>query len=292
MTKWVWDNQLITNIIAFNRFCMANIGELAGWTYPTANEEQLQIVADWCAWLFILDDMCDNTDFGRNYQRISGLHNRFLDILTGANASPEDSAFVHTLVQLRDRTRPLAKEHQWERFVTKIAACFAGCRWEANNRINNLVPDLHAYIENRPYIGGIYAYIELICIASQLDISFTTYLDDPLWNITKLANRTVCWSNDLLSYSREHLHGDYHNIILILQHSKTYINMNPVDYVIHLFNNDVKQFIDIIEHMTPDCELEQYVSILKSLMIGHLEWSRQSSRYNTNERMILQGQNA
>src|SRR5690606_27699712 len=138
MTKWVWDNQLITNIIAFNRFCIANIGELAGWTHPTANQEQLQIIAAWCAWLFILDDMCDNTDFGRSYQRISSLHNRFLDILTGAPASPEDSAFVHTLVQLRDRTQPLAKEHQWERFIAKIAACFAGCRWEANNRINNI----------------------------------------------------------------------------------------------------------------------------------------------------------
>src|SRR5687768_15027492 len=52
---WVRHRGFFAQEADYQRFSAVHVGWLAARTHPTATSENLQKVADWCAWLFIRD---------------------------------------------------------------------------------------------------------------------------------------------------------------------------------------------------------------------------------------------
>jgi Terpene synthase family 2, C-terminal metal binding len=283
---WVWHFGLVTDRADYKRFCAIKIGYLAARTHPLVWQEGLQIVADWCAWLFILDDMCDGTSLGKHDQRLDAIHIRFLEILTGAHTIHQDSPLTHALFDLRQRTHRIAPDTCWIRFNHRIEECFAGCRWEVANRMRANPPDISTYLEKRPYIGGLYAYIELMAMVARIELPYIILESGNIWKLTIFANKSVCWANDLFSFTQEHSYGDMHNLVILLQHSYHISLQEAVNHVATLYNSEVSTFIDTVSMLQPDRELHRYISILRSLMVGYLDWGSQSSRYQLARRAV------
>lgn len=277
--QWVWHYQLIPEIKLFEKFCYGRIGELTAWNHPTADPERLKILSDWCAWLFIFDDICDTTELGRNQEQLYQFHQRMLDILRGATVNAQEPSILHALADLYQRARPLAQPQQWERFLHHIELCFEGCRWESQNRINNTQPDIFTYIKKRPFIGGLYAYIELMCMVSNIYVSYTMHERDPFWNMARLANRTVCWANDLQSFVKEQEQGDLHNLVLIVHQSHLVSLERAIEYTNKLYHGDIKDFKTLQANTNANPIEQQYIELLQSLMVGYIEWSHRSARY-------------
>ncbi len=51
---------------ARERFEQADFGAFVGMVYPTADSENLDLVADWFVWLFLVDDQLDDGHLGRS----------------------------------------------------------------------------------------------------------------------------------------------------------------------------------------------------------------------------------
>src|SRR6266496_3313000 len=94
-TAWVRALNLLPDATAFRRFCMARFGSLAAATHPRASRPALYLTADWCSWLFILDDQCDESGLGVRPDTLAALHSRLVAILRGAEPSSHDTALAH-----------------------------------------------------------------------------------------------------------------------------------------------------------------------------------------------------
>src|SRR5437867_1525463 len=81
---WVQHFNLVPEGVAAYRFRMAQFGSLAASTYPHAAHDVLYLLADWCSWLFILDDHCDELGVGKRPDALAAMHRRLLAILRGA----------------------------------------------------------------------------------------------------------------------------------------------------------------------------------------------------------------
>ena len=123
-----------------------------------------------------------------------------------------------------------------------------------------------------------------MAMVANIDLSYVAQEKDNIWRLTTLANKSVCWANDLFSFDQEELCGDMHNLVILLQHKHHIPLQDAVNDVAKLYNSEVSTFIDISSTLQPGHELHRYISILRSLMVGYLDWGSRSSRYQLAER--------
>lgn len=65
LLDWVRQTGLIRRESARRRFDRADFGWFASLVYPTADRGRLELLADWFAWLFLVDDELDDGRIGR-----------------------------------------------------------------------------------------------------------------------------------------------------------------------------------------------------------------------------------
>jgi Terpene synthase family 2, C-terminal metal binding len=109
--------------------------------------------------------------------------------------------------------------------------------------------------------------------------------------LTNLANTVICWANDLLSYERERLQGDVHNLVLVVQHEQHITLSQAVAWVGERHNTEMRTFLEIeatlpqmgIEMTT---ELNHYLGLLRAMMRGSLDWAYMTARHSVAERAV------
>lgn len=280
---WVRLFKLLPDQDDFNRLKKSKFGWLAARAYPNAPMEALKIVSDWNTWLFIRDDQCDESSIGRNPQLLSDMHADFLAILNGRAPLANDSALAHALHDIRERLLHKANEAWLCRFIYSVAEYFESSIWEASNRAASLTPDTETYILMRPYTGGLYTDIELIDIAEGIYLPLHVRKNEKLQRLMLIANNVVCWSNDIISYTKESRHQDVHNLVATLRATQPTLQA-AVDMSAELINAQVRAFIELqtqLPSFTPeiDADVARFIGVLRSWMRGNLDWAYDSGRY-------------
>jgi Terpene synthase family 2, C-terminal metal binding len=288
---WVRRFSLLPDPIAFRRFCMAQFGSLAAATHPYASRGALDLVTDWCSWLFILDDQCDESGLGMRPDDLAALHRRLLAILRGAEPGIHDEALAHGLRDLRQRTLAYGSSAWMRRFTAQIAEYFAAGVWEARNRARGAIPDLASYVAMRPYTGGIFAYIELLSATSGVKLPPRVRTHPIVQQLTCLANNVICWANDILSYAREQAQGDVHNLVLVMQHERHLVLQQAVERVTERHNAEMQAFLAAEAALprfspTTDSDLDHYVEILRNIIRGSFDWAYATARHASMERAV------
>jgi len=141
-------------------------GVLAARAYPQADRDTLQIAADWIAWLFFMDDQCDEAGIGRDPQRLAALHERFLAVLEGDPPDSGDWNLTRALADIRRRLAARATDDWLRRFGEHVRLYFTANRWEAANRYQSIVPNVATYCAARLFSGAVYACFDLIELAA------------------------------------------------------------------------------------------------------------------------------
>ncbi|MFD0887126.1 hypothetical protein ACFQ08_21480, partial [Streptosporangium algeriense] len=81
LERWVDGHGLVRKEAARHRFAHADFAWFAAVTYPTADRESLFLIADWFAWLFLLDDQFDDGAVGRDPDRVRDLMEQMAQVL-------------------------------------------------------------------------------------------------------------------------------------------------------------------------------------------------------------------
>src|SRR5215469_11835266 len=100
---WVRAFGLVQGDRAFERFRRAKFGRLIARCYPTATAELLYLILDFNAWLFLLDDVHDESEFSNRSEHMRRIHAPLLAILQNHDAIPADKPVAASLADIWHR---------------------------------------------------------------------------------------------------------------------------------------------------------------------------------------------
>lgn len=283
--EWILNFQFATDEEVLKRFYASKFGWLSGRTFPHAGLEELFIVSDWNAWLFIFDDQCDRATVGKNTSQLRAFSDRMLEILQENKRLSRNEAepLAISLSELWERMRQKGSIDWQRRFIRSFAEYTEACIWEANNRATGAVPTLMKYKKMRPYTGAMYTEIELIDITEKIDLPEYVREHELVKKLSLLCNTTVCWANDIYSYTREMKQGDVHNLVLAIQHKYKLSLQEAVLTATQVHNEEVRLYVELEKRLPSfgaenDAQLARYLGVLRSWMRGHIDWAKYDTR--------------
>ena len=260
--------------------------QFSAFVHPQVPLERLQIVSDFFTWLFLFDDKLDESPQGKDLGHLTLLHDRFREVLRGAGPNRHDDRFTHALYDLRTRIATLGNEAILARFVSSMNGYFQAGQWEATNRCQGTIPEVSTYLAMRAETGAVYPCFDLIGITDRLDLPDSVFYHDSVKRLALLANRVICWCNDIYSLTKERQQEDVHNLVLVFQHAGQLSLPAALNHAVRVHNQDVAEFVALsarLPRFSPaiDFELERYVSSLRTWMRANYEFSRTAARYRS-----------
>jgi hypothetical protein len=285
LERWVEEHRLVRKEAARRRFAHADFAWFAAVTYPTTDEEGLCLIADWFAWLFLLDDQFDDGMVGRDPERVKELMGQMAAVLVhdGGPRTGRRPAIVEALADLWRRTTPRSTPAWRHRFVGHIAEGGLAAFWEAENRVGGVVPDEAAYIVKRRHTGAIYVCMDLIEIAELAEVPARVYGDAAYQDALRSACDVVCWTNDVYSLEKELSVGEYHNLVAVVEHDHGFTREESVRYVVTAIAAEIDRFLEgegrTLTAFPGHADTAGNLAGMRSWMRGNLDWSAQTKRY-------------
>jgi 5-epi-alpha-selinene synthase len=204
-----------------------------------------------------------------------------IEVLAGQRPHRDDDALTAALVDLRERMLACGGRRWMARFLANVQDYFDASIWESDNRAQRRVPDVATYIRLRDLTGAVktcFDIFELIEGSMAIDARY----DARLAHLAQLANRAICWSNDLFSIHKELAHGDVHNLAIVLQHESALSLGDAVDAAVRMHDDAVRAFEHHEQRLLEASaapELHRFVDALKGWVRANLDWSIETGRY-------------
>lgn len=264
-------------------FAGGRFGWLAAHTFPNAELDVLQLIADWTTWLFALDDTCDRAPDGKRPELLQTHVDDFMAVLNGLHGVAP-SPLVDGLADLRARLTPRVTPAWMSRFLHSSLQYFEACVWEAENRARALVPREDAYKVMRRFAGAVHTYLDLLELASRNYLPLDLRKDADAQRLAMAANNVACWSNDVYSAKKELGYGDVHNLVVVIMHERQKTFGEALALAVLQCDDEVREFIAVerrlCERRGGDERVFRYCDGLRAIMRGNIEWSITTRRYD------------
>ncbi|MFF0436251.1 terpene cyclase [Streptomyces sp. NPDC004327] len=299
LTEWTGRTGLVRQERARERFERADFGWFAAMVYPTASPAHVDLMADWFAWLFLVDDQLDDGAVGRDPEHFGAVVDGMRAVLGsddfGASAAApggELPVAVSSLADLWSRTAPDTTAAWRRRFVRHLEDCLATAAvWEAGNRLAGIVPDEAEYIPRRRHTGAIYVCMDFIDVVERLDVPEDLYGSGPFTDALNAACDVVCWTNDLYSYEKERSLGEVHNLVHIVRHHHALDRDPALVRVRDAVDAETERFLvkerELLRAFPGHAAvLRPYLAGMRSWMRGNLDWSRATKRYQSSDASV------
>ncbi len=283
---WVRYYDLIKTNAAFKKFEAGQFWNLAALAYPTASRQQLQLISNWMAWLFIQDDHFDEARVGRQSRRLQHYVEAALSLLRQPRmATPrDDGALLAGLSDLWGRMREMMPPDLAARFIMSFETYTTGCLWELENRAFSYTPTENEYIAVRRDTSGFRPCALLIemCLPEALPALVREH--PVMRKMQDMTNDVLSWTNDLFSFEKESKRGDTHNLVILLCKHQNLTLQTAVDVVGQRIETAIDQFKELetaLPALNPegDALVKSYLSGLKAWMNANLAWSLATGRY-------------
>ncbi|HVV20582.1 MAG TPA: hypothetical protein VHF06_14190 [Pseudonocardiaceae bacterium] len=287
VVDWVGRTGLIRRESARRRFDRADFGWFASLVYPTADRVRLELLADWFAWLFLVDDELDDGRIGRDGTAALAALDDLLAVLGEDRVAPSaaESVAVTALADLWRRTSPGTGPTWRRRFTGHLAECLrTAVTWEASNRIHGIVPDVATYVDKRRHTGAIYVCMDLIEIAEGIEIADSRHGSPEFTAALDAACDVVCWTNDVYSLAKERALGEIHNLVYLVATHDGMSLAEATRTVSTRINAETARYLDHEAALlggapTDHPDLARYAAGMRSWMRGNLDWSSRTKRY-------------
>ena len=291
---WLRRHRLLSAPGELTEWLGARYGWLPSRCHPNASFEDVALVADWYAWLFMFDDLGDRSRLGVTPAELRRRGERFLATLSSLSSGGDEEDPLERA--LRDWGRRLVARREarvWlPRFLGSVRTYFDALVWEARNRTTGVVPTVEEYLRMRLDTGA----VKTCFIVGELVEGVC--LPDAAWDrpevqtLTATANRLVCFQNDVVSGHKEVAVGEVHNYAVLLQHHEGLARDEAIAVVIERHNRDMHVFLTACAEL-PDlgddaanAHLRRYVRMLGRWICANLDWSFECGRYRAGVRSL------
>ena len=281
--QWMRSHDLLEWVSNPVRFAADRYSLLAALMFPDAGDDLLQLVADWTHWLFVLDDIFDESSVGQSPLKTRTFVDRTTSVLYREN-EPND-AISTALSDLCTRFAALGGQLAYARFAAHTVEYFEACIWEAENRAARLTPPLAIFEIMRSYAGAVRTYLDFAEVAAGIALPALVRQHAAIQRANQAACNIACWNNDALSFMREERHGDSHNLVLVLS-SECGLPMDlAVAAAVAACDAEVRILERIVRDLpsfgspVADAAAGAYTRALTDLVRGAIDWSSETARY-------------
>lgn len=269
----------------------AQFAWLLAYAYPTATQEDLELVTDWNTLLFARDDVMVETGLDHQPEALARANARLLAILQGETPTPKDGPLAYAMQDMRERLHAKSTPAWMDQFIHSVAGHFAGGVWEARHYAQGIIPDVTTYLQVRPLTGGLYPCFDLIELLAGFHLPTAVRSHPMVQRLALMTSNVVLWANDIFSLEKELQDEETHNLVIVLQHAYHLPLQVALNRVGAMHNVEVRSFIAAMDNLplfdpVIDAQLRTYVEGMQAWIGANLEWSQQTARYRPGARGI------
>jgi terpene synthase-like protein len=262
-----------------SRWAALCFGRLAALMYPDAPQALLTLSGEALVWIFEYDDYLlglPDEDEERTAWRLKGLTAR---VLSG-EATSRPATPLGLLWDICGRARMAADLAWWLRFRHDVQD-FADLMYdEACSRAERRPPAPEDYQRLRRGTSGWALLTDLAELAAGRPLPPEVTSAEHYRRLRWAAGDIACAINDLLSYPKELAAGEYHNLVMVLAHSRQVSVAEAQDAVTATIAAALADYelarADFLLRFPREAG---YVRALEHLTRGSLDWSLESGRY-------------
>jgi hypothetical protein len=283
---WARDLGLLAGAFEEKRLEAMRLGEFAGLTVPGASAGDLELTAQWAAFICLVDDRFDRSRVDIHPEAIASLFNRLLDVITGGGAAASGSGIEQALDNLWQRTAPRMSTQWRERFVADYRDFALATHEEAVGRTDQIRLGLIDYVlRRRRTITALPMADVLECTADAAWPGLSGGED--IMGALRLAAADVAgWTNDLVS-AEDDLREDRDNLVTVLGRERGCSLSSAREQVTGMRNDRVRDFHALAASLTamaaPGTErdrVRRYAAALGSFVAATLHWLGVTHRFD------------
>lgn len=280
---WVEHYQLIPNQALRARTIRARYGWLAARCYPSAPLDLLKTIADFIAWLFLVDDLL--FDWAEHLSPRTVAHiTAIIDVLDLNDTQVHPGFGERALLDVCQRLRGQMDAEHFEHFAHGTRMVFASTALLILGRLNGEQMALRQYGCARRHGSGVAPCIALLDSATAAPLKSEVRFCPQVQQLKESANTIISLINDIFSVSSELKQpGHSANIVMLLagqQHSLQEgieLSANKVRIEIERFTKLSEQLLD-----PASPALNHYIQGLKYWLSGHQRWlENDTARYDS-----------
>lgn len=292
-TQWL-DEQRLLSPRAKARWSTARYGWLPSRCHPRASFEDLALVADWYAWLFVFDDLGDDSGLGATPDELLRRGRRFLALLSTPSMADEDGdPFERALRAWRRRLAARPNADVWmPRFLASVDEYFSSLAWEASNRAAGILPTVESYQRMRVDTGAVKTAFRMGELLADVRLPEAIWCDPRIAGLATMANHIVCFVNDVVSSPKEKAVGDVHNYVTLLQHHHGLSLTQSIAAVVDHHDREMRAFLAACAELpnlgdaAHNAALDRYAAMLRCWVRANLDWSFECGRYGDGIRSL------
>ncbi|MDH6128327.1 terpene synthase family protein [Kitasatospora sp. GP82] len=285
---WAREVGLISGLCEEERLTAMRLGAFAALIVPQAAAVDTELTAQWAAFVCLVDDQLDRSEFGTRPDEVGAMFGRLLGVLTEDGPVRHETGVEAALADLWRRTAPRMSAAWRARFVADYRDFAQATRREAEARRDHVRLSLDDYlVQRRSTITALPMADIVECTA---DASWPGLLPrETRVRALRLAAADVAgWTNDLASAATD-LHRGQDNLLSVLarehrcsadQARKQAVSMRDNrlrDF--HLLATELAEGVDV-----PPGEREQVrrcVAALGCFVEATLHWLHGTGRFET-----------
>lgn len=270
-----------------------DMAQLAGYSYPLAVGDDLDLAVDLMTFFFVFDDQFDGP-LGREPAAAAAFTAELIAVLHRPPGQPlprSCSPLVSFFADFWDRSK---------RGMPPWWAARASCNWEyylgthvpeAIDRINGRIPSWDHYLHVRRGMCGTVSVVDY-CEWTGRFITPQAIAHTPQYRMMhRIATDVPMFCNDVHSVHKEAPRGDVHNAVLVVEHERgctraealrTVRDMVMIDRIPH-FQRLEPELMRTCATLDLDdrdrAAVDKAVAAFKAWMVGYHQWEIETARY-------------
>lgn len=277
------------------KLTVANFAGLFSSCLRTKTVHDLEIMAEYSSFLFILDDILDQQNVGLEESVVTSALTIFGKIFAGeyidfSQVEKQDFPLFENLCRsifdLRERL--VAKEGDLTYFVKSVKHTLNATIWATNRGFRNMseegmVLSKEFYLQTRQATGAVDTVFELAGVLNGLNLSETMRENLILQRVRLVSNHIICLLNDIVSLKKEIEENNRENYIQTLLFKKQDLGLkvnfeNIIKQAIQFHNKQVFDFLSVKKFLPDDEGVALYCSILQDCINDNVEWSLKGTK--------------
>ncbi|WP_143138332.1 terpene synthase family protein [Streptomyces mirabilis] len=284
---WAQHLQLVTDTFEEKRLAAMRLGEFAALIVPEASFCDLELTAQWAAFICLVDDRFDRGGLSSRPDEVGALFRRLLNVMVQGRATGSDSGVEAALDNLWRRTAPRMSMQWRDRFLADYRDFALATREEAASHRDRVHLRLSDYVLRRRRT------ITALPMADILECTtgapWPGLPDETRMRALRLAAADVAgWANDLVSAEDDLLEGR-DNLVTVLGRERGCSLSLAREQVTRMRDRRIQDFHALAASLTaeaaPGTEREmvrRYVAGLESFVAATLHWLGVTGRFDAH----------
>ncbi|QIS21507.1 terpene synthase family protein [Nocardia terpenica] len=286
--EWVHRTGMVQSKKAMEWYMSWDLAKMAGYIYPYARGERLDVCTDTMAFYFLFDDQFDGA-LGRRPQQAAAVCEDVIDVVhnptrTRKYPPPIITAFADVWTRAIALMSPAWRAraaHDWEYY-------FSSYPHEAVDRIRGSAPSMNRFLHVRRGTAGTHGLLNLCELGGDFEVNPIAFHSPELSTQRQIAADLLFFCNDVHSVDKEEPRGDVDNLVLVVEEERRCTRLQAFHHITSIFDEHMKKFdqacLDAYDTLRwlPSADFDNAVNYSKAAftaICGHHQWEIESLRF-------------